>query len=88
MAPKIATAFYTALAEGDEPRRIELLTGFYEPLVALRDRVPGYAVSLIKAGVVEGGLAVGGVRPPLVDPTPEDLTRLQEILARGDELVG
>ena len=88
MAPKIATAFYSALAEGDEPRRLELLAGFYERLVALRDRVPGYAVSLIKAGVVAGGLPVGGVRPPLVDPTAEDLARLKEILTHGHELVG
>lgn len=87
MAPKVATAFYTALETGDEPRRLELLREFYEPLVALRDRVPGYAVSLIKAGVVAGGLGVGGVRPPLIDPSAEDLARLKEILARGDELV-
>ncbi|GAB3744696.1 5-dehydro-4-deoxyglucarate dehydratase [Microlunatus parietis] len=88
MAPELATAFYTALADGDEPRRLELLAGFYEPLVALRDKVPGYAVSLIKAGVVAGGLAVGGVRPPLIDPTAEDLAALKEILARGRDLVG
>ena len=88
MAPKIATAFYTAMEEGDEPRRLALLAGFYEPLVALRDRVPGYAVSLIKAGVVAGGLPVGGVRAPLVDPTADDLVRLKEILAHGHDLVG
>lgn len=87
MAPEIATACYTALATGDEERRVALLEGFYEPLVALRDRVPGYAVSLIKAGVVAGGLPVGGVRPPLTDPPAEDLARLKEILARGHELI-
>jgi 5-dehydro-4-deoxyglucarate dehydratase len=88
MAPELATAFYRALAEGDEARRLELLAGFYEPLVALRDKVPGYAVSLIKAGVVAGGLPVGGVRPPLIDPPAEDLAALKEILARGRALLG
>lgn len=87
MAPEIATAFYRAYIAGDEPRRTQLLTEFYEPLVALRDKVPGYAVSLIKAGVAASGLPVGGVRPPLLDPTPEHLTRLQEILAHGHDLV-
>lgn len=87
MAPKIAKAFYDAYISGDDARRIQLLTEFYEPLVALRDRVPGYAVSLIKAGVAADGLAVGSVRAPLIDPTPEDLARLTEILELGHALV-
>ncbi|GAA2107049.1 5-dehydro-4-deoxyglucarate dehydratase [Microlunatus panaciterrae] len=86
MAPEIATAFYRAYMDGNEERRTDLLTGFYEPLVALRDRVPGYAVSLIKAGVRQSGLDVGSVRPPLVDPTPADLATLAEILAHGHRL--
>ena len=56
--------------------------------MALRDQVPGYAVSLIKAGVRLGGLPVGGVRAPLVDPTPEQEAALADLLARGRELVG
>jgi 5-dehydro-4-deoxyglucarate dehydratase len=52
-------------------------------LVELRDKVPGYAVSLVKAAVVRSGLDVGGVRPPLVDPTPEHLAELDRIIAAG-----
>jgi 5-dehydro-4-deoxyglucarate dehydratase len=88
MAPEVANAYYDAYVEGDEPRRRELLDGFFRPLVALRDAVPGYGVSLIKAGVRLGGLEVGGVRPPLVDPRPEHLAELERILAVGRELVG
>jgi 5-dehydro-4-deoxyglucarate dehydratase len=88
MAPEIANGFYAAYTDGDEARREELLREFYRPLVALRDQVPGYAVSLIKAGVRLGGLPVGGVRAPLVDPTPEHERALAELLARGRELVG
>ena len=42
-----------------------LLDGFYRPLVELRNKGRGYAVSLVKAGVRLRGLDVGEVRPPL-----------------------
>jgi 5-dehydro-4-deoxyglucarate dehydratase len=55
--------------------------------VELRDQVPGYAVALVKAAVRAGGLDVGGVRPPLVDPTAEHLEALKRIIAAGRELL-
>lgn len=88
MAPDIATAFYTAYTASDDPARERLLTEFYRPLVELRDAVPGYAVSLIKAGVRQGGLPVGGVRAPLLDPTPEHEAQLAGLLAHARELTG
>lgn len=88
MAPEIATAYYDAYEAGDEERRNALLEGFYEPLVRLRDQTPGFGVSLIKAGLRLGGLSVGSVRPPLVDPSEEQLVQLSAILAKGYELVG
>jgi 5-dehydro-4-deoxyglucarate dehydratase len=56
---------------------------FFHPFVRLRNRVPGYAVSLIKAGVRLRVLAAGGVRPPLVDPTPRHLAELARIIDTG-----
>ena len=87
MAPETANAFYRAYVDGDEERRLALLDGFYSPLVRLRDETPGFGVSLIKAGLRLGGLPVGGVRPPLVDPTPEQEERLAAILDAGRALV-
>lgn len=87
MAPDIARAYYEAYRDGDDARCAELLRGFFFPLVGLRDTTPGYAVALIKAGVRLSGLAVGGVRPPLVDPGDEHTERLTELLAAGRELV-
>jgi len=87
MAPDIANAYYRAYADGDEERRLALLDGFYRPLVELRDETPGFGVSLIKAGLRLSGLAVGSVRAPLVDPTPEQESRLAEILAAGRALL-
>jgi 5-dehydro-4-deoxyglucarate dehydratase len=88
MAPEIAKAYYDAYMAGDEERRNALLEGFYAPLVRLRDQTPGFGVSLIKAGLRLGGMPVGSVRPPLVDPTEEQLVQLKAILAKGYELAG
>jgi 5-dehydro-4-deoxyglucarate dehydratase len=82
-APEISLGFYNAVTSGDTARTNRLLTDFYLPLVELRDKVPGYAVSLVKAAVVKSGLDVGGVRPPLVDPSPEHLAELDRIIAAG-----
>ncbi|MCT9869030.1 5-dehydro-4-deoxyglucarate dehydratase [Paenarthrobacter aurescens] len=88
MAPEIAKAYYDAYVSGDEERRHALLEGFYAPLVRLRDQTPGFGVSLIKAGLRLAGLPVGPVRPPLVDPSEEQLLELKSILAKGHELAG
>ncbi|MDN0196527.1 5-dehydro-4-deoxyglucarate dehydratase [Streptomyces sp. S.PNR 29] len=86
-APEIALAFHRALAEGDDALVGTLLDEFYGPLVTLRDEVPGYAVSLVKAGVTIRGLDVGGVRAPLLDPTPEHIARLTKLIDHGLEVV-
>jgi 5-dehydro-4-deoxyglucarate dehydratase len=57
--------------------------GFYRPFAELRDRVRGYAVALIKAGVGITGRPVGPARAPLVNPTPEHLAELRAIVERG-----
>jgi 5-dehydro-4-deoxyglucarate dehydratase len=82
-APEIANRFYRALTEGDDAAIDALLTGFYLPLVALRDETPGFAVSLVKAAARQRGHRVGGVRPPLVEPTADQLERLARIVEDG-----
>ncbi|GAA1823207.1 5-dehydro-4-deoxyglucarate dehydratase [Nesterenkonia flava] len=81
--PEIAIAFYRAYREGATSVTERLLSEFYLPLVQLRDTTPGYAVSLIKAGNRLRGLPVGSVRPPLVDPAEDHLTRLEDLLDHG-----
>jgi 5-dehydro-4-deoxyglucarate dehydratase len=87
-APQISKAFYHSVSRGDEELTNRLLTRFFHPLIELRNTVPGYAVSLVKAAVRQSGLEVGGVRPPLVDPGPEHLERLRRIVADGLAVVG
>jgi 5-dehydro-4-deoxyglucarate dehydratase len=85
-APEISLAFHGAVTKEDRPLADRLLGEFFHPLVALRDQVPGYAVSLIKAGVRLRGLDVGGVRPPLVDTAPEHVAELGRIIDAGLKL--
>jgi 5-dehydro-4-deoxyglucarate dehydratase len=85
--PEVSLAFYRAVTDGDTATVERLLAEFFRPLVELRDTVPGYAVSLVKAGVRLRGLDAGGVRPPLVDPTPAHLAELERLIAHGLRLV-
>lgn len=87
-APEIANTFFHALRDGDDATVHKLLRDFYVPFVELRDRVPGYAVALVKAAARLRGLAVGPVRAPLTDPGPADLAELARILDDGLNLVG
>jgi 5-dehydro-4-deoxyglucarate dehydratase len=87
-APEVAEAYHRATEDGDRETVERLTALFYAPLVALRDRAPGYAVSLVKAGVRLRGLDVGRVRPPLVEPTERDLRELDALIATGLSLVG
>ncbi|MGW5104358.1 5-dehydro-4-deoxyglucarate dehydratase [Streptomyces sp. NPDC004100] len=87
-APEIAGAFFTALRGGDHGTTEKLLREFYGPFADLRDRVPGYAVSLVKAAARLRGQRVGPVRAPLTDPSDADLGALRELLATGLDLVG
>jgi 5-dehydro-4-deoxyglucarate dehydratase len=82
-APEVSMAFYRALTSGDTATVQQLLDAFFHPLSRLRAKVPGYAVSLVKAGVRLRGLDAGGVRPPLTDPSPGHLDELRDILAAG-----
>jgi 5-dehydro-4-deoxyglucarate dehydratase len=82
-APEISTAYHDAVDKGEDALVDRFLTEFFHPLMSLRDQVPGYAVSLIKAGVRQRGLDVGGVRPPLVDPSPAHLVELRRLTEAG-----
>ncbi|MFH8768682.1 5-dehydro-4-deoxyglucarate dehydratase [Streptomyces sp. NPDC085866] len=87
-APEIAGAFFGALQSGDHGTTGKLLRDFYVPFVELRDRAPGYAVSLVKAAARLRGERVGPVRAPLTDPSPADLADLKALLTAGLDLVG
>ena len=85
--PEIAWAFDRALERGHDAEIGRLVDGFYRPYTELRSKVPGYGVALIKAGLKLRGRPVGGVRPPLVDPSPTHEAELRAIIERGLSLI-
>ncbi|GAA2955722.1 MULTISPECIES: 5-dehydro-4-deoxyglucarate dehydratase [Streptomycetaceae] len=86
-APGIALAFHRALDSGDDALVNALLDHFYRPLVELRAKGHGYAVSLVKAGVRLAGLDVGEVRTPLTEPPAAHIEELTRIIADGRALL-
>lgn len=79
-APDIALAFYTAININDHAAIDALLRSFFIPFSKIRDRQAGYQISLVKAAVTARNRPVGGVRPPLVDPSIADTQELGDLL--------
>lgn len=65
--PELALRFYNAVRQRDRATIDGLMKNFYLPLIELRDRRKGYAVSLVKAGAALVGKSAGPVRSPLTD---------------------
>ena len=58
------------------------------PMYELRNRRPGYKVSMIKAGMSLAGMDAGGVRPPLIPMEAADREDLRSLMARHGLLQG
>lgn len=87
-APAVAIAFHDAFRSGDEAAQDALLREFYVPLAELRDTTPGYAVSLVKAGLELTGRSAGPVRPPLAAVSPAHREELERVIERGLAVAG
>ena len=85
--PAVALAFYDAVRDGDQKAAVWLMNQFYLPLVKLRSKRRGYAVSIIKAGLRVVGKAAGPVRPPLVDLDPSEQEELAQLMAKANALI-
>lgn len=80
--PKTAMDFYRAIRTQDNAIVDHLLDTFFLPFVELRNKTPGYAVSLIKAGVDIVGHSGGAVRPPLSPVKEQEYETLRELTQR------
>lgn len=78
--PKTAMQFYRAVVAGDRATMDGLLDRFFLPYLEIRNRKPGYAVSIVKAGAKLVGRDAGPVRPPLVDLTSEETAKLDQLI--------
>ena len=80
--PRTAMEFYEALARDDYRATGRLLDEFFLPYLEIRNRRPGYAVSIVKAGARLVGRDAGPVRPPLKDLLPAELDALNALIGR------
>lgn len=78
--PELALEFYAAMRKRDRATMNRILVDFFYPFLEIRDRAPGYAVSIIKAGLDATGRHGGPVRPPLSNLTTDEVARLAEII--------
>lgn len=79
-APGAAMRFFDAVQADDLTTVDAMMRVFFIPYGKLRARQPGYAVSIVKAGVALAGHGAGAVRPPLSDLTQDELTELDRLL--------
>ena len=81
-APQFAIDFYDAVRAQDRDEVYRRLNEFVIPYLDIRDRTPGYAVSIVKGGLAAIGRPAGPVRPPLTDLSDAEVAELRDLIAR------
>jgi 5-dehydro-4-deoxyglucarate dehydratase len=80
--PEFATRFYAAVRARDHAVINAGLKDFILPLIAIRNRKKGYAVSIIKAGMKIIGRDSGPVRSPLTDLDAAEMAELSGLISK------
>lgn len=78
--PETALKFHRAFSAGDDAACEQMLRDFYYPFAKIRDRMQGYAVAAVKAGVRLRGFDAGPVRAPLVDLNEEEMEMMRGLI--------
>jgi len=78
--PDTANKFFEAVIKEDKYKTAKLINDLFFPIVSLRKRKKGYAVSMIKSGLRIIGKPAGHVRAPLVDLTHDEEIILKNII--------
>jgi 5-dehydro-4-deoxyglucarate dehydratase len=84
--PDFALKFFVAVRARDREAVAAGLRDFILPLVALRNRKKGYAVSMIKAGMKVVGRDSGPVRSPLTDLEAAEIEQIAQLVANLSKL--
>ena len=81
--PEFAVGFYRDVRAQDREAVYRQLNDFVIPYLDIRDRVRGYAVSIVKAGLTAVGRDGGLVRPPLQNLSEADLADLTALVQKS-----
>ena len=78
--PRTARTYHAAVMAGDRGTCDAIFKRFFMPYLEIRNRQPGYAVSIVKAGVDLIGRSAGPVRAPLSGLTSEERVMLARLI--------
>ena len=80
ISPEISLALADAGMARDFARLDGLMKTYVHPLYALRERMKGYEVAVMKAAMEMLGMAAGPVRPPLTNCRAQDVEDLRPLM--------
>ncbi len=80
ISPIVSLALAEAGMARDFGKLTELMNRYVNPLYALRERVKGYEVAVMKSAMEMLGMAAGPVRPPLENTRERDYDDLRELM--------
>lgn len=80
--PQVALQIRDLAQAGDWDSVNAILDELVIPMYELRNRRPGYKVSMIKAAMSLAGMDAGGVRPPLIPMSAPDREDLRSLMSR------
>ena len=80
IAPKVSLALAEAGIARDFPRINVLMAKYVHPLYALRERMKGYEVAVMKSAMEMLGYPAGPVRPPLTECRAQDVEDLRQLM--------
>lgn len=88
ISPVVSLALAEAGMARDFSRLDELMAKYVHPLYALRERMKGYEVAVMKTAMEILGKPAGPVRPPLSNTRPEDVPDVQKLMEVYSEAEG
>lgn len=80
IAPQLSLMLAEAGMKRDFGKLSELMNKYVHPLYAIRDRLRGYEVSVMKEAMEILGMPAGPVRPPLVNTRPQDIDDVRALM--------
>ena len=80
IAPRLSLALAEAGLAGDFARLNDLMGKYVHPLYAIRERVRGYEVTVMKKAMDILGITGGRVRPPLTECRAQDVPDIEALM--------
>lgn len=87
IAPLVSLALAEAGMAHDFTKLTELMNKYVHPLYALRERVKGYEVAVMKSAMEILGMPAGPVRPPLENTRPKDIEDLRKLMLVYEDML-